>query len=40
VGPGDLRREFDYAAAVYGSVLVTALVGAAFEDLPNGRVIR
>jgi hypothetical protein len=31
VGPGDSRREFDYAAAVYGSVLVTALVGAAFE---------
>jgi hypothetical protein len=31
VGPGDLRREFDYAAAVYGSVLVTALVGVAFE---------
>jgi hypothetical protein len=31
VGPGDLRREFDYAAAVYGSVRVTALVGAAFE---------
>jgi hypothetical protein len=31
VGPDDSRREFDYAAAVYGSVLVTALVGATFE---------
>ena len=28
---GESRREADYAAAVYGSVLVTALVGAAFE---------
>jgi hypothetical protein len=25
------RHEFDYGAAVYGSVLVTALVGASFE---------
>ena len=31
MGLGEPRREFDYAAAVYGSVLVTALVGAAFE---------
>ncbi len=28
---GDSRRELDYAAAVYGSVLVTALVGTTFE---------
>ena len=29
--PAGSPREFDYAAAVYGSVLVTALVGATFE---------
>jgi hypothetical protein len=31
VKPDAPPREFDYSAAVYGSVLVTALVGAAFE---------
>jgi hypothetical protein len=39
VGPGDLRREFGYAAAVYGSVLVTALVGAAFEARFDARTM-
>jgi hypothetical protein len=39
VGPGDSRREFDYAAAVYGSVLVTALVGAAFEAQFDARTM-
>jgi len=39
VGPGDSRREFDYAAAVYGSVLVTALVGAAFEAHLDARTM-
>jgi hypothetical protein len=39
VGPGDLRREFDYAAAVYGSVLVAALVGAAFEAHLDARTM-
>ena len=31
MAPADSGREFDYGAAVYGSVLVTALVGATFE---------
>jgi hypothetical protein len=39
VGPGDSRREFDYAAAVYGSGLVTALVGAAFEAHLDARTM-
>jgi hypothetical protein len=39
VGPGDSRREFDYAAAVYGSVLVTALVGAAYEAQLDARTM-
>jgi hypothetical protein len=34
-----LRREFDYAAAVYGSVLVAALVGAAFEAQLDARTM-
>jgi hypothetical protein len=34
---GVSRREFDYAAAVYGSVLATALVGAAFEAQLDAR---
>ena len=33
------RREFDYGAAVYGSVLVTALVGAAFETHLDARTM-
>ena len=32
-------RDFDYAAAVYGSVLVTALVGAAFEAQLDARTM-
>jgi hypothetical protein len=36
---GNLRRQFDYAAAVYGSVLVTALVGAAFEAQLDARTM-
>jgi hypothetical protein len=36
---GDPRHEFDYAAAVYGSVLATALVGAAFEAQLDARTM-
>ena len=32
-------HEFDYGAAVYGSVLVTALVGAAFESNAGERTM-
>ncbi len=39
MGLGDSRREFDYAAAVYGSVLVTALVGATFEAHLDARTM-
>ena len=39
VGHDGLRREFAYAAAVYGSVLVTALVGAAFEAHLDARTM-
>jgi len=38
-GPDLSRRDFDYAAAVYGSVLVTALVGAAFEGHLDARTM-
>jgi hypothetical protein len=33
------RRDFDYAAAVYGSVLVSALVGATFEAHLDARTM-
>jgi hypothetical protein len=33
----DARHEYDYGAAVYGSVLVAALVGAMFEDSSTPR---
>jgi hypothetical protein len=36
---GVSHRELDYAAAVYGSVLVTALVGAAFEAQFDARTM-
>jgi hypothetical protein len=39
VGHSDLRREFDYAAAVYGSVLVTALVVVAHETELDARTM-
>ncbi len=39
MGTGDARREFDYAAAVYGSVLVTALVGEAYEGEFDARTM-
>jgi hypothetical protein len=31
------RREYDYGSAVYGSILVAALVGAMFEESADAR---
>ena len=36
---GSPSREFDYAAAVYGSVVATALVGATFEAQLDARTM-
>jgi hypothetical protein len=35
----DVRRRYQYAAAVYGSILVAALVGATFEERASAQTI-